>query len=462
MDVLPLTQAPVAPTSGMALRESVQLEPGVYYLPEGLTIEADGVTLDGNGATLIGDSRTGAAVHVNGFDNITIKNLKIRDFKHGVAVHNARRLTICGCHIASTAEIAPNTIFLDIWRPATDPYGGAILLDRVADSLVHDNDIQHQMNGLMAYHCTNLTVRHNVASFNSGFGFYLYNTCDSLFDENWADFCCRYQPRNTEGPKAGVGAYGHMGADAAGFVIVTQSCRNIFRRNSARLGGDGFFVAGRNPDGEDVSCDNNLFEYNDASLSPNIGFESTFSRGNIFRHNWADRCNYGFWLGYSTDNVLEHNRMLYNRQAGIAVEHGVGFQVRENDFQYNGAGVLLWTKFVQAFYEDPKNHHTVRDWTIEKNRFYKNFFGVAIRADRDHGIRPVPPEEAGKPDMRPCDIALRGNDIQDNRVGIHLAGTDRITIEQNKLNLNVEADLRREDDRDTRLGHNLGLRGAYL
>jgi parallel beta-helix repeat protein len=87
---------------------------------------------------------------------------------------------------------------------------------------------------------------------------------------------------------------------------------------------------------------------------------------------------------------------------------------------------------------------------------------IAILADRDHGIRPVPPEVSGRPELRPCDNVIRGNDIQDNRIGIHLANADRTVIEQNTINKNVEADLRREDDRDTRPGNNLGLRGAYL
>ena len=47
-------------------------------------------------------------------------------------------------------------------------------------------------------------------------------------------------------------------------------------------------------------------------------------------------------------------------------------------------------------------------------------------------------------------------------MGIHLLGADRTLIEQNTMNRNVEANLRCEDDKDTKLGSNLGLRGAYL
>ena len=431
-------------------------------MPRGLRIAGDGITLDGHGATLIGDNRQGAGITVEGHTGVTIRNLRVRDFYHGIVARQAHDLTIESVQCTSTAEVAANTVFLDIWRPAQEAYGGGVLLVEVENAEIHDNDWQHQMNGLLAYGCRRLIVRRNNSSYCSGFGIYLHETCDSVFEENHADYCCRYEPRDKPTPLVGAHSCGHMGADAAGFVIVQRSCRNVFRRNFARLGGDGFFLAGRNTAGDDVGCNDNLFEENDGSLSPNIAFEATFSTGNIFRRNWADRSNFGFWLGYSTRNVIEGNRMLFNRQAGIAAEHAVACQVRDNDFQSNGHGVLLWTRYVREFYDGLPDNRTVRDWLIEHNHFCRNGTAIAILADRDHGIRPAPDAERGIPELRPRGHVIRENDIQDNRVGIHLACADGTVIEQNKINKNVEADLRFEDDRDTRLGHNLGLRGAYL
>src|SRR5690606_4799284 len=111
-----------------------------------------------------------------------------------------------------------------------------------------------------------------------GFGFHLYETCDSRFQNNVADYCCRYEPRGER--------KGHMGADAAAFLLVYGSSRNLFKHNFARLSGDGFFLAGLPPDADQpVGCDFNEFEENDASFSPNIAFEATFSRRNVYRGN---------------------------------------------------------------------------------------------------------------------------------------------------------------------------------
>ncbi len=454
------------PVSGMVIKANTRLEPGVYLLPDGLTIDADNVTLDGNGATLIGAGRKGAGITVQSHVGVTIRNVRLRDYYHGIVARHCRKLNLAANQVTSTAEIDTYSIFLDIMRTEDNAYGGGILLDHVEDSEIFDNDVQHQMNGLLTYHGCRLSVLRNIASYNSGYGIHLFHTCDSVFEGNWADYCCRWEPRDKSADKprgvAGQGCVGHMGADGTGFVIVQGSCRNTFRRNAARLGGDGFFLAGWSSNPDWKGCNDNLFEQNDGSLSPNIAFEATFSRGNIFRNNWADRCNYGFWLGCSEGYVIEGNRMLYNRQAGLAADHGASFQVRHNDFQNNGHGILTWTTYNEKLHGTTGDQFVSRGWTIEHNKLYKNDFGIAIRADRDHGIRPVAPEISGKAQMRPHDHVIRENDIQDNRVGIHLWCADRTVIEKNKINKNVEADIRAEDDRETKLGHNLGMRGAYL
>ncbi len=451
-----MTSRPIVPIDGMVIREDTAFAPGVYFLPNGISVEADSVTLDGNGALLVGTDREGVGVRVEGRRGVTVKGLRLREYYHGIVCRGCSALALTGNQVTSTAEVPANTIFLDIWRGPDNAYGGGILLVDVEESRVEGNDLQHQQSGLLTYGCRRLTVRENLANYCSGFGFHLFQTCDSLFEANGADYCCRFEPRE------GGLHYGHMGGDAAGFLIVHGSCRNTFRRNTARLGGDGFFLAGLTPDGRKVGCDDNLFEENDASLSPNIAFEATFSRGNIFRSNYADRSNYGFWLGFSWDTVLEGNRMVMNRQAGIAVENGHGMQVRGNTVQANGHGVLLWTKRVEEFARLFPESLTSYDWTIEGNTFTRNGKGIRIAADQDHGIRPLPPEQSGAPETRPRSHSICGNDIQDNRVGIELHRADHTIVEGNTLNRNVEANLRLEDCGETTVRNNLGSAGAYL
>jgi hypothetical protein len=115
------------------------------------------------------------------------------------------------------------------------------------------------MNGLLTYHCINLMVINNLIIYCSGWGFHLNATGSSHYENNYADYCCRYEPRGSR--------KGHIGADSAGFLLVNYSSNNKFINNNARIGGDGFFQAGMTQEFEPVGCDNNIIVDNDGSYA---------------------------------------------------------------------------------------------------------------------------------------------------------------------------------------------------
>ena len=407
---------------GLTINKDIKLEPKVYLLPEGITIDSDDVVLDGHGATIIGTDKTASqGIKVSGRKNITIKNLRILNYYHGISIQKSTGIEICNSAITLTTEIQSNTLFLDIWKPAADSYGGAIFLEQVTDTKIHDNDLQHQMNGILSYQCKGLNVVNNLANYCSGFGFHLFETSDSTYTNNYADYCCRYYLSNSGS---------HLGADAAGFLIIYKSCNNVFRKNYARLGGDGFFLAGLTPDGIDVGCNNNLFEGNDASYSPNNAFEGVFSKGNIYQSNKANHSNYGFWLGFSSDCTLKDNQIYSNRQAGIAVENGIDFKVLNNDIQNNGHGILIWTRSYDFLKRVPDMNATSRDWLIEGNRLVQNKKAIRIAADQDHGVRGL---NEGMSSIIPHHHIIQNNEIRNNVIGIELENAKDTQTDQNIL-----------------------------
>ena len=415
--------------NGLTIHKDTKLEPKVYLLPEGITIDSDNVTLDGHGATIIGAGKADSqGIRIFGRKNIIIKNLRVLNYYHGISVKKSAGIEISHCSFTLTTEIQANTLFLDIWKPATDSYGGGIFLEQVMDASIHDNDLQHQMNGLLSYQCKRLNVTNNLANYCSGFGFHVFETCDSTFANNYADYCCRYYLSN---------ASSHLGADAAGFLIIYKSCNNVFRKNFARLGGDGFFLAGLTPDGIDVGCNNNLFEENDASYSPNNAFEGVFSKGNVYQSNKANHSNYGFWLGFSSDCMLKDNQIYNNRQAGIAVENGIHFKVLGNDIQNNTHGVLIWTRSYDFLKKVPDMNATSHDWLIERNKLIQNKKAIRIAANQDHGIRTLGKETSSS---LPNHHVIQSNEIRGNIIGIELEKAKDTQMEQNMLN-NLITDL---------------------
>lgn len=426
----------IIPNDGLLIKQDIKLQPGNYHLPQGLIINSDDVVLDGRGAVLIGENKSGCGVTLRNCKNVTIKNLRLVNYYHGIRAENCQGLTITACQVTGTAEVASNTIFLDIWRPAEQAYGGGIFLWKVSRSRIQHNDLQHQMNGLLTYQCHHLEIQNNLANYCSGFGFHLFETSHSLFRQNYADYCCRYH--------LGANRSSHLGADASGFLIVHKSCHNIFRQNYARLGGDGFFLAGLTPQGDHVNCSHNVFEENDGSYSPNNAFEATFSGGNEFRRNKANYSNYGFWLGFSRDCTIENNQVWGNRQAGLAVENGFNMKAQGNDFRHNEYGILLWSKYVALFARAIPDNDTSRHWQIENNIFLQNNRAIRIAASQDHGVRPLMGNSIAAP--LPHHHTICHNRICNNQVGIELEQLEETIIENNDMDGNVAGDIVRADE----------------
>ncbi|GMV37587.1 MAG: hypothetical protein AMXMBFR61_20950 [Fimbriimonadales bacterium] len=421
--MLPL--AAVVPTDGLVVTQDTTLEPGTYLLKQGLSIEADGVTLDGNGATLIGYDDTGRGVSIEGRKGVTIKNLKIERFRWGIYAKNADDLTIEGCSIHRTAELPPGGTFLDIWTPPENAYGAAILIWKAKNGKVTRNQLQHQQNGILLYGCEKMSLLRNNASFNSGWGISLYETNDSVVENNTADFCIRVQERGSR-------AY-HAGADATGLLMIMNSNRNKVIRNYFRGGGDGVFVAGfRAPDLK-APCNDNLFEDNDCSLSPNNAFESTFCEGNVFRNNKANNSNFGFWLGYSWKNTIEGNEIRGNRIAGIAIEHGNNTRIENNTIASNRDGVLLWSDGESHFGPGWPEMIDSYTYTITGNTFDANRIGVhCITGNGWWGQDAI----AGKTACR--DYTITQNTFSNNRTGVRLVGVADSTVSGNSFDARHE------------------------
>jgi parallel beta-helix repeat protein len=81
---------------------------------------------------------------------------------------------------------------------------------------------------------------------------------------------------------------------------------------------------------------------NDGTGAFHNAFESTFSWGNTFLENRADSSAYGFWLGYSTGNVVRGNIILGVREAGIAIEHGSDNALEANVIIGGRTGIRLF------------------------------------------------------------------------------------------------------------------------
>jgi len=344
------------PHDGMIITEDITLTPGIYIVPEGIRVGADNISIVADGVTLISQHQRGVGLSAQGRNGVTIHGLSITGYAHGVHFDDCVHMRLEVVTIRGTAEIEGIDTFLNLWQPLEDVYGGAILFSNVRDSTIQGCDLQHQMHGIQLYGCERITATHNNASFNSGWGVYLSASGECIITDNQLDFCNRVYRRPDDGSI-------RVEADASGIVLVKGSCGSRFLRNSCLCGGDGIFIAGYQHPGDIQPCNDNLFEDNDCRLSPNNAIESTFSRGNVFRRNDCSRSNYGFWMGFSWENVLEDNLIEMNRFAGIAAEHAHDFIIKGNRVGFVGDTGAETTE-------------TCHQFNLHKNQFLDNRIGA--------------------------------------------------------------------------------------
>lgn len=414
----------------MVITENTTLASGVYYLPNGLTIGADDITIEGDNTLIVSNVQSGVGISAHGRKNVTLRNLAISGYYHGLRFDHCENVTVEQVKVRDTWEIEGIDTFLYLWLPIDKVYGGAILLHNVQGGMVADCDFQHQLNGVLLYGTTGVTVQRVNASFNSGWGVYMSASSDCVIADNQLDFCNRLFRRDDGSIR--------VEADASGIVLVKGSSRNQILRNSCLCGGDGIFVAGYEHPGVHESCSDNLFEENDCRLSPNNAIESTFSQGNVFRRNNCSRSNYGFWMGYSWDNVLEDNEVEFNRWVGIAAEHAHNFIIRNNSIRLNGEGVRLWTRG-GAVVEHFPGWEVTYNVVTEGNLIESNRLGISAYTDPKLG------------DGKQHDLDFRNNTIRDNRIGVQFERVDNIQLEGNTFEDNVSAAVRLVGEPDVKL-----------
>jgi parallel beta-helix repeat protein len=398
----------VIPTNGMTITTNTTFCPGTYHLASGVTIAASNVTLTGGGAVIYGND-TGYGVRATNCNNVTVKELSVRHYFHDMHFQSCNDLTIHHCITLLTPELPEGNIFLNIFDGPTGSYGHAIWLRYCARPVIHDCLAYNQQNGISLFDCTAALVENNTCNYNTGWGITLYNTDNSTIRNNNADYCTRDYG-------------GWSGADAASLLMVYGSDYNQITDNSLVGGGDGVFLAGATHNLERRPNNNNYFARNDCSDSPNNGFEGTFSQYNVYEYNITDRCNYGYWLGYSSLCTVQNNRANNCLTAGIAIEHGHQNTITGNELRFNADAIYLWTD---------DDNDLVAVWPECRDSWGYTIRGNTI-AGNGNGIHLA----GGGATRLSYDYTIENNAIDENQYGVYCSATTGSLIQRNFIRRN--------------------------
>lgn len=348
---------------------------------------AAGSVLRGAPAGWPWDELKGIGIRVLGRSGVRIEGGRVHGFFNGLVASHADRLEVVGGdysdnyrqRLKSTPEAEDGADWLfphdnDVrkWR---EQYGGAICVEASAGVTLREVRVRRGQNGILLDRVTDSRVYDNDVSFLSGWGLALWRSSRNVVSRNAFDFCVRGHVE---------GVY-NRGQDSAGILCFEQCNDNVFAANSATHGGDGFFgFAGREALGEtwleaerarlrgvsgeqDVDdriqvpadlanelsgrgCNRNVLIGNDFSYAAAHGIEMTFSEGNVFaRNRLVENAICGLWGGYSSDSwILENDfegngGMAYGlERGGVNMEHASGNRISGNLFRNNKCGIHLW------------------------------------------------------------------------------------------------------------------------
>lgn len=314
--------------AGIQVQGDVQICPGRYRVAnpreQGVIVIAGSRTrLDLTGVILeSGDSMPqnfrGIGIVSRNVDQVTITGGTIRGYRYGVLLeggrgHEVRGMDLSGSRqqqLMSDSAGFVESDWLDIFHPDTfETYGVGLYLRNTSGAVVSGVTARQAQNGIGLFNVRDSYVVDNDVSHNSGWGIHLWHSSRNVITRNDASYNVR-----CESP-----AYSR-GCDSAGLLLRERSDSNLISNNDLTHSGDGFFLSGQR--GEVQPSIGNVVVRNDGSFAYHNAFESTFSAWNVFLENRADSSRYGFWLGYSTDNVVRGNTILGSIETGIAIEHG--------------------------------------------------------------------------------------------------------------------------------------------
>jgi len=338
--------------------DNIKFAAGEYAFPDS---EKDGVirivgkqniTLDGDSVQVDGVGYAGYLIYLENSSGITIRNFAAGErFFYCVYAVNCDDITIENCNFSHNVRTDEGWIV--IFDGPALAHGGGVFMNQCTNSLIQGNLMTDQNDGAAIYNCDNITFFGNDFSWNTSYGIRMWYSHNCTIDNN----NCSNVNRPLTDP-----------SDCAA-LLMFRSHGNTVTDNNLSYSGDGVFLTDYMDDGPG----NNYIAYNDCSYSPHNAIEATFSDGNVFKHNSCNHSNWGLWLGYSWNTVVDNNDIQFNsgldpdQGGGIAIDRGYNNVITNNTIAHNHRGVRLWEGNLIAPYTNSSH-----DYLIEDNYFFGN------------------------------------------------------------------------------------------
>ena len=360
-----------------------------------LKIRAGNITVDCNGMKLIGDD-SGAGIDNNQYDNITIKNCHIQDYRYGI-------------RFSSRNENIDHVVIRDS-NFISNSYAGAYLYskynsDRGSDYNILNNIFQNNYYGLYARLYRSAIVRNNVFTGNSYYGLYFYTLYSpALAEDNniYSNYNGAYiGAAYSDSPDGFIMRNNNIYNNSSYYGLYIRYAAHVYENNIYNNNRRGISI---NYGVEDLIIEDNNIYNNGLSGTTDYyaGIYAYSPRNRItIRDNNISSNGYGVYIerrysSHDTNVLLENNIIQDNRLDGIVLEDTYDINVVDNNIINNGSYSLdyggIWIEDSYSTLFKDNNVSSNNGYGIyiygsdsQNNLIYNNYFSNTINAVDESG-----------------------------------------------------------------------------
>jgi parallel beta-helix repeat protein len=293
-------------------------------ITDNIIIQKSNMTIDGNGYTLTGPSQTTAtAITLDNVQNVTVKNMRVIGFQHGIYLTNSNQSTITKCSISSSI-------------------GVGIFLVSSNNNTLNENNVDHVGNaGIWAYASSNNSVFGNNATSNLNGGIVITNqAANNNIVQNIASnnvYCG---------------------------IRIAYSTNNIVTQNLIVNNTDGGIAVTNSATNTTVSRNNVTLNHGTGIYIMYSSTACTVTNNTVAYNSWTGVGTPGFGIDILDPyNLVAGNNVTGNVAAGIRVGAS-NVTVIENNFENNDYAIGL------AYVSVPIQNCTIARNTIASNTRY--------------------------------------------------------------------------------------------
>ena len=293
----PLPPKPcVVPTDNLYINSDTTLCPGIYNIPDSdsngvIIINANGVVVEGNDTALIG-AGGGYGIYNPGFEDVTIRNIKVKNYDSGIYLINSDKNTITNNNASNNndgilLDYSSNNSITN--NTANSNYDYGIYLISSSNNSITNNNVSNNDYGIRLYSSSSNTVTNNTAS-NNDYGIHFSSSSSNTITNNTAN-----------------------SNNYFGIYLYSSSNNNTITNNTANSNNRyGIILAS--------SSNNNTITNNTANSNYDSGIVLDSSSNNTITNNTASNNEYGISLGSSSSNTISNNEIDGSSVAGFYID----------------------------------------------------------------------------------------------------------------------------------------------